>query len=39
MLDLTSKARQRLLTYDFLNAAACHPLREMADGLSIGLPI
>ncbi len=35
MLDLRSKARQRLLAYYFTNPAARHHLRELADRLSI----
>jgi predicted nucleotidyltransferase/predicted transcriptional regulator with HTH domain len=35
MLDLRSKARQRLLTYYFTNLAARHHLRDLADRLSI----
>ena len=35
MLDLRSKARQRLLAYYFTNPAARHHLRDLADRLSI----
>ena len=35
MLDLRSKARQRLLLYYFTNLAARHHLRDLADRLSI----
>jgi len=35
MLDLRSKARQRLLTYYFTNLEARHHLRDLADRLSI----
>jgi predicted nucleotidyltransferase/predicted transcriptional regulator with HTH domain len=35
MLDLRSKARQRLLTYYFTNLTARHHLRDLADRLSI----
>jgi predicted nucleotidyltransferase len=35
MLDPRSKARQRLLAYYFTNPAARHPLRDLADRLSI----
>jgi len=35
MLDLRSKARQRLLAYYFTNPAARHHLRDLADQLSI----
>ena len=35
MLDLRSKARQRLLTYYFTNLAARHHLRDLAGRLSI----
>jgi len=35
MLDLRSKARQRLLTYYFTNPGARHHLRDLADRLSI----
>jgi predicted nucleotidyltransferase len=35
MLDLRSKARQRLLVYYFTNPAARHHLRDLADRLSI----
>jgi predicted nucleotidyltransferase len=35
MLDLRSKARQRLLTYYFTNPAARHHLRDLAGRLSI----
>jgi predicted nucleotidyltransferase/predicted transcriptional regulator with HTH domain len=35
MLDLRSKARQRLLTYYFTNLKARHHLRDLADRLSI----
>ena len=35
MLDLRSKARQRLLTYYFTNPAARHHLRGLADRLSV----
>jgi len=35
MLDLRSKARQRLLTYYFTNLAARHHLRDLADRLSV----
>lgn len=35
MLDLRSKARQRLLTYYFTNPTARHHLRDLAEKLSI----
>ncbi len=35
MLDLRSKARQRLLAYYFTNATARHHLRDLAERLSI----
>jgi predicted nucleotidyltransferase len=35
MLDLRSKARQRLLAYYFTNPSARHHLRDLADRLSI----
>ena len=35
MLDLRSKARQRLLAYYFTNPTARHHLRDLADQLSI----
>jgi len=35
MVDLRSKARQRLLAYYFTNPAARHHLRDLADRLSI----
>src|SRR5271157_6482312 len=35
MLNLHSKARQRLLAYYFTNPAACHHLRDLAERLGI----
>ena len=35
MLDLRSKARRRLLTYNFANPSARHHLRDLAKQLSI----